>query len=551
MELGVQKRRIYDITNVLEGIGLLQKQGKNNVCWIDNPPQSFARAESVGQVKSKDGHKKSSPAHRLESLRETVEGLRQQEGQLDKFLDFLTRQAGVFSPTGISARTGEYPSFIPSGLENAARYMYVIYSDITSLPMYSTDTIIGIKAPSGTSLEVPDPDQGMRAGMRRFQMYLSSRGTHGPDSRGGPINVYLIRPKVSGQGATNFDDEKEKSPSDYMKGGASRRKEEDPSRSESGSNETRPRALPESETQKLPITKAQESKDAPPPSKKLEPSWEPPPYASIPQNRVRNKTHKKSKAEKSDEKKSCDEDTTSNSKGGGDAVVDMKREGTVDDAEETSGTAETPPRRSRPMSLMPRSTPERRAREEELGLYSRPHPRQYEYHPRDYYREGSPDKSAIYAGTPQRPTTPPRSMYYGSYDSRAAGQTPMTPHGRSPFGPSRMHTPQGAQYDLMNMPLHSPTARGYGMHPDYFPSPGIIHTGFSPPPSGEVLRSDMHFPMPGYRGEGRGELLPEDPRAARWSRTSPIRPPSSSQTRHTEDSDSSFERPREMPHRCR
>ncbi len=32
-ELEVQKRRIYDITNVLEGIGLIEKNSKNNVRW--------------------------------------------------------------------------------------------------------------------------------------------------------------------------------------------------------------------------------------------------------------------------------------------------------------------------------------------------------------------------------------------------------------------------------------------------------------------------------------------------------------------------------------
>lgn len=29
--LNVQKRRIYDITNVLEGIGLIEKRSKNNI----------------------------------------------------------------------------------------------------------------------------------------------------------------------------------------------------------------------------------------------------------------------------------------------------------------------------------------------------------------------------------------------------------------------------------------------------------------------------------------------------------------------------------------
>ena len=31
--LEVQKRRIYDITNVLEGISLIQKKSKNNIQW--------------------------------------------------------------------------------------------------------------------------------------------------------------------------------------------------------------------------------------------------------------------------------------------------------------------------------------------------------------------------------------------------------------------------------------------------------------------------------------------------------------------------------------
>ena len=32
-DLGVKKRRIYDITNVLQGIGYVEKQGKNEIIW--------------------------------------------------------------------------------------------------------------------------------------------------------------------------------------------------------------------------------------------------------------------------------------------------------------------------------------------------------------------------------------------------------------------------------------------------------------------------------------------------------------------------------------
>lgn len=36
--LKVQKRRLYDITNVLEGIHLIKKKSKNNIQWMYVPP---------------------------------------------------------------------------------------------------------------------------------------------------------------------------------------------------------------------------------------------------------------------------------------------------------------------------------------------------------------------------------------------------------------------------------------------------------------------------------------------------------------------------------
>ncbi|CAB9529982.1 Transcription factor E2F1 [Seminavis robusta] len=472
MELGVQKRRIYDITNVLEGIGLLQKQGKNNVCWNENPPQTFSRAGESDADKAKRTETK----QRLEALRQTVESLRHQESELDKYLDFLSRQAGVFSPTGVSARTGDYPSYIPLGLENAARYMYVIYQDITSLPMYRSDTIIGIKAPSGTSLEVPDPDQGMRPGTRRFQMYLSSRGAYGPDSRGGPIHVYLIRPKVSGPGDAPPEEEP---------------RYEDRPRLEY--DDSRPRSRPsDEESEKRSYSRSKGY---------AEPSWEPP--------RDHGYGSERRRSEDKDEK------------------MEEIPEEEENDAESKPPAASSPTKqRGRSASKMPRSTPERRPEAEGSPLFDRKHtPRSFRDHPRDH----SPVTRAImYEGTPQRSS--PRSRHYIPHDGHSPA--PLTPHGPPSLG---IRTPQSAQFDLMNMPLQSPMARGHRIPPrGYFNSPGPapMHGGFSPPPpvGREFLRPDMFASPAAPRGDHpdrgdpsafAGHSLEED-RSSAW-RHSPAR----------------------------
>lgn len=49
-KLAVQKRRIYDITNVLEGIGLIQKYKKNKIRW--SGPDSIHR-QSANKLKQK------------------------------------------------------------------------------------------------------------------------------------------------------------------------------------------------------------------------------------------------------------------------------------------------------------------------------------------------------------------------------------------------------------------------------------------------------------------------------------------------------------------
>ena len=56
--LQVQKRRIYDITNVLEGIGLIEKKLKNNIQWkggtsadaADSLPEQIALRQEVAHL---------------------------------------------------------------------------------------------------------------------------------------------------------------------------------------------------------------------------------------------------------------------------------------------------------------------------------------------------------------------------------------------------------------------------------------------------------------------------------------------------------------------
>ncbi|KAL7556587.1 hypothetical protein ACA910_003478 [Epithemia clementina (nom. ined.)] len=221
--LGVQKRRIYDITNVLEGIGLIQKEGKNHVSWNNDPDVDLSRAPDPQADHDRDGGggnasrpEDQQAEERVETLRQQVTEARAEDEKLDAFLKFLTWHSRQFTP-GNSRHSQPPPTttasddtsldtkprtFLPPGVDDPSKLLYVRYSDITDLDQYNDDTIIGIKAPVGTNLEVPDPDQGMRAGMRRYQIFLNS--AHGS---GGPINVYLVRPQVMPSGNSASDPE--------------------------------------------------------------------------------------------------------------------------------------------------------------------------------------------------------------------------------------------------------------------------------------------------------------------------------------------------------
>lgn len=205
--LQVQKRRIYDITNVLEGIGLIEKKNKNQVCWKANRPDSSSNvsggldndskvdtdASKIGsppKITRHSGQSGSPAGPAAAALQREIDSLVEHERYLDSLIEAATTMSRKQTTAG-SQKGGK--SSLKGG---SLPHLYVQKDEITSLQDYANDTVIAIKAPSGTTLEVPDPDKGMSPGRRRFQIYLQS-----PDSSSGPINVYLVQYKSKDGGS--------------------------------------------------------------------------------------------------------------------------------------------------------------------------------------------------------------------------------------------------------------------------------------------------------------------------------------------------------------
>ncbi|XP_040917464.1 transcription factor E2F2 isoform X2 [Toxotes jaculatrix] len=142
--LEVQKRRIYDITNVLEGVQLIRKKSKNNIQWL------------VGDVfeGGAGGGEKTC------ALRKELGDLERAERSLDELIHSSTTQLKQLTEYKDNQRLG-----------------YVTYQDIRSIGSLRDQTVIAVKAPAETKLEVPDTAGGS------LQIYLKSKN--------GPIEVYL------------------------------------------------------------------------------------------------------------------------------------------------------------------------------------------------------------------------------------------------------------------------------------------------------------------------------------------------------------------------
>lgn len=136
--LNVQKRRIYDITNVLEGVGLLNKTSKNNIKWNGGSLDSCLDNPNVNSLSLANGNKFGSK----NDLERENALLDEKEKALDDAIKKLTNELHRASEDAKNRK-----------------YMYVTYKDMRCIKEFSDQTVIAIKAPSETKLEVSDPSE--------------------------------------------------------------------------------------------------------------------------------------------------------------------------------------------------------------------------------------------------------------------------------------------------------------------------------------------------------------------------------------------------------
>jgi transcription factor E2F3 len=80
--LDVQKRRIYDITNVLEGINLIEKKGKNNIRWKGGPREQQLLGGGGSMTCGI-----STEMEKLQSMKESLARLRTEEATMDRLIE--------------------------------------------------------------------------------------------------------------------------------------------------------------------------------------------------------------------------------------------------------------------------------------------------------------------------------------------------------------------------------------------------------------------------------------------------------------------------------
>ncbi|ELU15660.1 hypothetical protein CAPTEDRAFT_92886 [Capitella teleta] len=145
-DLEVQKRRIYDITNVLEGIDLIVKKSKNNIQWKGCSESNALNENGLSSSLNVDLHS-------------DIAELQAKEYEIDELTRLCTQNLKDLTENS----------------ENS-QHAFVTYQDIRGIKSFDAETVIAVKAPPETRLEVPDPAESIQIWLKSCQ---------------GPIEVFL------------------------------------------------------------------------------------------------------------------------------------------------------------------------------------------------------------------------------------------------------------------------------------------------------------------------------------------------------------------------
>ncbi|XP_046744493.1 transcription factor E2F4-like isoform X1 [Diprion similis] len=154
-----QKRRIYDITNVLEGIGLIEKKSKNSIQWKGAGPG--CNTQEVGE--------------KLTELKDEIRKLEEHEQLLDTHTQWIQQSV----------------KNIECDLTNK-RYAYLTYEDVKK--KFQNEVVLGIQAPPDTLLNVPNITEVIEENLDEiknpnYEISMKSASEE--------IKVYMIQPELA------------------------------------------------------------------------------------------------------------------------------------------------------------------------------------------------------------------------------------------------------------------------------------------------------------------------------------------------------------------
>lgn len=173
-----QKRRIYDITNVLEGIGLIEKKSKNSIQWLGAGP----------------GCNSNEVTEKLVQLKDEIKQLKLKETEIETYYKWCKQS--LFNLT-----------------DDSSYEQYAFVHDKELYETFTEQTILVVQAPVGTLLEYPIIDTPLKQQQLQHQQQqqhhhhqqlqppvlaninsdeTSKRHYLRMKSNNGPINVTLV-----------------------------------------------------------------------------------------------------------------------------------------------------------------------------------------------------------------------------------------------------------------------------------------------------------------------------------------------------------------------